>query len=239
MGSKIEWTDITWNPVTGCSPVSIGCNNCYAKAMHQRLRGMGIKQYQHDFKEVYCHGFLLNPKFRQKPMKIFVGSMADIFHKDVPESFIKAILDTCQRWPQHTFQFLTKRAERLPEFKFPPNAWVGVTVENASSLNRIEFLKKTVARIKFISFEPFLFGFGLGENKEPQSFQKHIEGIDWVIAGGETGIGYRWSFDEADKIKALRNACIELGIPFFFKQWHKKGDRKIMGDEWNEFPVKK
>jgi len=209
--SKIEWTHSTWNPVTGCTKISAGCKNCYAERIALRLKAMGNPSYTRGFR-VTVHPRLLELPLRWKqPRTIFVNSMSDLFHEDVPIDFISKVFDIMQKASQHRFQILTKRSRRLTELNqalhWPENVWMGVTVEKNDYMFRLDYLKKTAAAIKFVSFEPLL---------GPIS---HIdfEGVDWVIVGGESGPGARqmqrgWAID-------IRDQCLAAKVPFFFKQW--------------------
>lgn len=209
--SKIEWTNETWNPVTGCTKYSQGCQNCYAEKMHKRLTAMGQEKYSKPFNEVVFHKEALsNHKFSRLDTKrklIFVNSMSDTFHKDVTDSQIKDILDECEWNDPNVFQILTKRAERLPDFEYPFNVWLGVTVEMARYKSRMLYLKQTNAKIKFLSCEPLLEDLG----------ELDLSGIDWVICGGESGCNARPM--HPDWVRNIQRQCKEQGVPFFFKQW--------------------
>jgi len=217
--SKIEWTDKTWNPVTGCTKISEGCQNCYAEKMHKRLQAMDFQtgknpKYRKDFSWVKSHTSELNTDFGKKPKMIFVNSMADLFHKDVPDEFIVDTISTCHCHHRHTFQILTKRSERLNYFNFeqivpgvlPNNIWLGVSVELAKYKHRIDDLRKTNAKVKFISFEPLC---DVGE--------LDLSGIDWVIVGGESGPGARPM--HPDWVRNIRDQALAQGCKFMFKQW--------------------
>jgi len=231
--TKIEWTDSTWNPVTGCTKTSEGCANCYAERMAKRLKAMGNRNYYNGFKVTTHEHVLEIPLSWKKPQNIFVCSMSDLFHEDVPEEFIVKIFDVMNKAHWHQFQVLTKRSERLLKLsnKLPwaNNIWAGVTVENNNYVFRINDLRNTGAKIKFISFEPLI-----------GPIQKvDLAGIDWVIVGGESGPGARsmkpvWATD-------IRNQCLNQAIPFFFKQWggtnKKKNGRLLEGRIWDEYPV--
>ncbi len=230
--SKIEWTESTWNPVTGCTKISPGCKNCYAERMALRLKAAGSPNYANGFK-VTLHPHALEIPLRWKKHRtIFVNSMSDLFHKDVPFGFISKVFDVMHRASHHRFQVLTKRSDRLLELSskltWPRNVWMGVTVENADCSFRIENLRKTNAATKFISFEPLL---GSIPNID-------LNGIDWVIVGGESGPGARpmepqWAID-------IRDQCLNADVPFFFKQWggvnKKKTGRILDGRMWNQKP---
>lgn len=209
--SKIEWTNETWNPVTGCTKYSQGCQNCYAEKMHKRLTAMGQEKYSKPFNEVVFHKEALsNHKFSRLDTKrklIFVNSMSDTFHKDVTDSQIKDILDECEWNDPNVFQILTKRAERLPDFEYPFNVWLGVTVEMAKYKSRMQYLKQTNAKIKFLSCEPLLEDLG----------ELDLTGIDWVICGGESGKNARPL--HPDWVRNIQRQCQEQNVPFFFKQW--------------------
>lgn len=211
MTTKIEWTNETWNPVTGCTKYSQGCQNCYAEKMHKRLTAMGQEKYSKPFNEVVFHKEALsNHKFSRLDTKrklIFVNSMSDTFHKDITDSQIKDILDECEWNDPNVFQILTKRAERLPDFEYPFNVWLGVTVEMAKYKSRMQYLKQTNAKIKFLSCEPLLEDLG----------ELDLTGIDWVICGGESGKNARPM--HPDWVRNIQRQCQEQNVPFFFKQW--------------------
>jgi len=230
--SRIEWTECTWNPVTGCTKLSSGCQNCYAERMTRRLQAMGTPRYADGF-AVRTHEDALDIPVRwRKPRTVFVNSMSDLLHEDVPDSFIAKVFDTMVRCPQHTFQVLTKRAARLeriaPSLPWPHNVWMGVTVEDEASLGRVRCLASTPARVKFLSCEPLLGSLaGL-----------QLDGIDWVIVGGESGPGAR-PMDPAWAIQ-VRDTCVDAGVPYFFKQWggvRKKARGRVLdGRTWDELP---
>jgi protein gp37 len=231
--SKIEWTEVSWNPVTGCSKVGSGCRRCYAERMAKRLQAMGQPNYVNGFKVTTHEHMLARPLRWKKPRLVFVNSMSDLFHKDVPVDFILRVFDTMRRAEQHQFQVLTKRSRRLFELDtqidWPPNVWMGVSVENADYAFRIDDLRATSAHIKFLSLEPLLGPLpGLD-----------LSGIDWVIVGGESGPGARpmaegWVID-------IRDRCLATRVPFFFKQWgginKKKAGRTLQGRIWDEMPI--
>ena len=231
--SKIEWTESSWNPVTGCNKISEGCKNCYAERMAKRLQAMGQQNYVNGF-EVACHSHMLDAPLRwKKPNMIFVNSMSDIFHKKVPFDFIKQVFDVMRIADQHLYQVLTKRAKRLLELseilKWENHIWMGVTVENKTLKYRIDCLRKTSAKVKFLSLEPLLGPLG----------KLNLSGIDWVIVGGESGPQARPI--EADWVREVRDQCIEQNVPFFFKQWggvqKKKNGRVLDGVVWDEMPT--
>ena len=231
--SKIEWTESTWNPVTGCTKISHGCLNCYAERMALRLKAMGQKNYRNGF-DVTCHQHTIEMPLKWKrPQMVFVNSMSDLFHKDVPDEFILDIFATMQQAKQHQFQILTKRAERLaelsPELPWMDNIWMGVTVESAEYKYRIDYLRYTGANIKFLSFEPLL-----GDLEE-----LNLDEIDWVIVGGESGPGARPM--EIGWVRNIKELCLAQNVPFFFKQWgginKKKTGRILDGETWDEMPI--
>ncbi len=205
--SKIEWTNETWNPVTGCSKYSVGCQNCYAEKMTKRLAAMGQEKYKNGFNKVVFHPEELNRDFGRKSKMIFVNSMSDTFHADISKFQISKMLEYCSFNKQHIFQILTKRAARVEEFSYPPNVWLGVTVEKENYKNRIEFLRHTDAEVKFLSCEPLLGDLG----------ELDLTGIDWVIVGGESGPGARPM--HPDWVRNIQKQCQEQDVPFFFKQW--------------------
>lgn len=230
--TKIEWTEVTWNPVTGCSKVSPGCQNCYAEKMAIRLKAMNSKNYINGF-QVTCHDHLVGlPLKWKKSRTVFVNSMSDIFHEEVPTDFILKIFKTMNLTNQHIFQLLTKRTERLLELnksiKWSENIWMGATVESANYTSRIENLVRSDAKIKFLSIEPLLEDLG----------KLNLSGIDWVIVGGESGPNSR-PMEEAWVLN-IKEQCNENRIPFFFKQWggrnKKKAGRLLKGITWDEQP---
>jgi len=233
VNSGIEWTESTWNPVTGCTKISAGCLNCYAERMAKRLKAMGQENYRNGFKPT-CHPHVLEMPLRwKKPQMVFVNSMSDLFHEQVPEEFIFDIFDIMNKAPQHQFQILTKRAERLlklaPSLRWAENIWMGVTVESADYKERIDYLRYTSAQIKFLSLEPLLGDLG----------QLDLNGIDWVIAGGESGPGARPM--QIEWVRNIRKQCVSEDVPFFFKQWgginKKKAGRILDGRIWNQMPL--
>jgi len=230
--SSIEWTESTWNPVTGCSKVSLGCRHCYAERMAKRLQAMGQSNYRNGF-QVATHEHALDlPLSWKKPQTIFVNSMSDLFHESVPLEFILRIFDVMARANWHCYQILTKRVERLgqldPVLPWQPHIWMGVSVENQDYVHRVDCLRRTHAHVKFISFEPLL---GPVNNID-------WSGIDWAIVGGESGPGARAMSEEW--VLDIRNACRQNGIPFFFKQWgglnKKKNGRILQGNVYREMP---
>lgn len=214
----IEWTEMTWNPVTGCIKISQGCKNCYAERMAKRLRAMGSARYGNEFAPTLHADLVDLPRKWKKPRTVFVNSMSDLFQEAVPLEFIQRVFETMQATPQHTYQVLTKRSERLlelaPCLPWPGNVWMGVSVEDARVVDRIRHLAATPAAVKFLSCEPLL---GPLENLP-------LDGIDWVIVGGESGRGARPMFEEW--VQSIRQQCRVYRTAFFFKQWG--GVRKDM-----------
>jgi len=233
VNSSIEWTESTWNPVTGCTKISPGCKNCYAERLAHRLKAMGQPNYQDGF-SVRTHSHALELPLRwRKPQMIFVNSMSDLFHSEVPTSYIKKVFDVMRRADWHCFQVLTKRADRLEkiqaELPWMPNIWMGVSIENKDYTFRIDHLRNTDAKVKFLSIEPLI---------GPIS-SLDLHGVDWVIVGGESGPKARpmkkhWVIE-------IRDQCLEAGVPFFFKQWggvnKKKAGRTLDGRTWNQMPL--
>jgi protein gp37 len=230
--SKIEWTEATWNPVTGCNKISPGCKHCYAERMAKRLQAMGQPNYINGFELALHEKALELPLMWKKPQTIFVNSMSDLFHENVPLKFIQRVFHVMERAYWHRFQILTKRSERLLELNsrlsWNFNVWMGVSVENQEYSFRVDHLRKVGAKIKFISFEPLL-----GSIKGVD-----LKGINWVIVGGESGPQARpmdvcWAVN-------IRDQCQRAKVPFFFKQWGgpngKKTGRKLEGRTWNEIP---
>lgn len=242
--SKIEWTEATWNPITGCTRVSAGCDHCYAVTLTRRLAGMGQIKYKGLINKGKGHfngTIKLHPKTLEQPLQwkkprvIFVNSMSDLFHKDVPVDFIQGVFDVIRRAHWHQFQILTKRAERLEELNvlidWPENAWQGVSVEDERAKYRIGHLRNTGAYIKFLSLEPLIGPLA----------DLNLTGIDWVIVGGESGqkarpMKKKWVID-------IKQQCKKAGIPFFFKQWggmnKKHNGRSLNGRTWDEMPMNK
>jgi len=230
--SKIEWTNATWNPLTGCTKISPGCKFCYAERMSKRLYTMGVAKYSNNFRLTLHETVLEAPIHWKHPQTIFVNSMSDMFHENVPEEFIQRIFATMRTAHWHQFQILTKRSDRLLELsqrlEWASNIWMGVSVENSDYLFRVDHLRETQAKIKFLSLEPLL-----GPLPDLQLNQ-----IDWVIVGGESGPGARpikekWILDIKDK-------CTSANVPFFFKQWggvnKKRAGRSLEGQTWDEMP---
>ena len=231
--STIEWTETTWNPVTGCTKVSTGCDNCYAERMAKRLKAMGQPNYRNGFR-VTCHEHVLDlPLSWKKPQMVFVNSMSDLFHDAVPLEFIRRVFGTMNMAKEHTFQVLTKRSERLrqlsSELEWGDNIWVGVTVEAREYLGRLDDLRQVPARVRFASFEPLLSRLG----------RPDLTGIHWAIVGGESGPGARPM--EPEWVREIRDQCAGEHIAFFFKQWggvhKKKAGRDLDGRTWDEVPT--
>lgn len=232
--TKIEWTESSWNPVTGCSPVSAGCQHCYAARFAKRLQAMGNQRYRNAFNVTVHDDLISAPLSWKKPQMVFVNSMSDLFHDNVPDDIIKQIFNTMNRASIHTFQILTKRAERLarlaPELQWSNNIWMGVSIENTAAIYRADLLKLTEAHIKFISAEPLLSSLtGL-----------NLLGIDWLIVGGESGPGSRPMLEEW--VLELRNMAEENDVAFFFKQWggtnKKKAGSLLQGKSYKYYPSK-
>lgn len=233
--STIEWTESTWNPVTGCNKISPGCKHCYAETLSKRLKAMGQANYKNGFKLTLQPQMLERPLTWKKPRTIFVNSMSDLFHKNVPLNYIQEVFDVMNRAHWHRFQVLTKRSDRLAEvsehLEWSPNIWMGVSVESQKYVHRIDDLRQTGAAIKFLSLEPLL------------SELKNLDftDIDWAIVGGESGPGARPI--KADWVIDIRNQCQLAGVPFFFKQWggfnKKKTGRSLEGRTWDELPIER
>jgi protein gp37 len=239
--SSIEWTEATWNPTTGCDRTSPGCDHCYALTLSKRLKAMGVDKYQNDgdprtsgpgFKLTVHDDALQVPFGWRQPRLVFVNSMSDLFHKDVPISFIRSVFDVVRETPRHTYQLLTKRSKRLrhvaPNLDWPANLWMGVSVESSKYNFRIDHLRDVPAAVRFVSAEPLLGPLG----------EVDFTGIDWVIAGGESGPRARpmdiaWG-------RELRDQCLRDDVSFFFKQWGgrtpKIGGRELDGRTWDDMP---
>ena len=236
--SKIEWTNTTWNPVTGCTKVGPGCDNCYAERFSERFRGVAGHPFEYGFDLTLRPERLLQPLGWKHPRIIFVNSMSDLFHKDISVEFIDSVFDTMEQAHWHTFQVLTKRSSLMRRYiekrykgdHCPPNIWLGVSVENRQKMSRIDHLRHIPGYVRFLSIEPLLGSIG------------HIDlrGIEWVIVGGESGPRARpmrenWVVD-------IRNQCVKASVAFFFKQWGglrpKSGGRLLEGREWNQYPAR-
>lgn len=230
--STIEWTNVTWNPVTGCNKVSPGCKHCYAERMAHRLQAMGQTNYANGFKLTLHEHMLERPLGWKNPSLIFVNSMSDLFHEDVPLIFIQRVFDVMRRASWHRFQILTKRSGRLLELgsqlDWPPNIWMGVSVETDKYKFRIDHLRQTRAAIKFLSLEPLL----------GPLLDLDLTGIDWVIVGGESGPGARPMSKKW--VVSIRQQCLDANVAFFFKQWggvrKKKNGRLLEGRTWDQMP---
>jgi len=230
--SNIEWTEMTWNPVTGCVKISQGCKHCYAERMAKRLHAMGSSRYVDGFKPTLHHDLIDQPKKWKKPRVIFVNSMSDLFQEAVPEQFIRDVFATMVACPQHTFQILTKRSDRVRELgqslPWPSNVWMGVSVEDARVISRVDDLRHVPAQVRFLSCEPLIGPLtGL-----------HLDGIHWVIVGGESGPGARPM--KESWVNGIHDACARSSVPFFFKQWggvrKEFAGRELHGRIYNEMP---
>ena len=239
--TSIEWTEVTWNPVTGCDRVSPGCDNCYALTLAKRLKAMGSPRYQNDGDPrtsgpgfgITCHEDLVElPLHWRKPRLVFVNSMSDLFHPEVPDEFIARAFDTMKTADRHTFQILTKRPQRLAQMAhqlpWPSNVWMGVSVENARYRFRIDHLRRVPAKVRFLSVEPLIADVG----------ELDLTGIHWVIVGGESGHNARPIKEEW--VTSIRDQCVAAEVAFFFKQWGgrtpKAGGRELGGEYWDELP---
>jgi protein gp37 len=230
--SSIEWTEATWNPVTGCSKISPGCKHCYAERMARRLQAIGHPHYRDGFAVTLHEDALELPARWKRPQTIFVNSMSDLYHKEVPLAFIRKVFAAMNQTPRHRFQILTKRAERLaelnPNLAWAPHIWQGVSVEHLDYAHRIDLLRQTGARVKFLSLEPLLAPLPA----------LNLTGINWVIVGGESGPGAR-PMEEA-WVLDIRDQCRKGGVAFYFKQWggvfKKRHGRLLQGRTWDEMP---
>ncbi|MFA5649332.1 MAG: phage Gp37/Gp68 family protein [Bacteroidales bacterium] len=240
MASKIEWTEATWNPSTGCTKISAGCKNCYAESMSNRLKAIGTIGYENGFEFCTVPSRLNEPLKKKKPTVFFVNSMSDIFHEEMPVDYLEKIFTVIESTPHHTYQVLTKRADRMFEYfsknKVPKNVWLGVTVENKSQgLPRIDYLRKLKASVLFLSVEPLLENLG----------DINLQNIDWVIVGGESGNKARPM--DAKWVINIKDQCEKSDVAFFFKQWGTWGadkvkrNKKVNGKElngqiWQQYP---
>lgn len=226
--TAIEWTDRTWNPSTGCSKVSPGCKYCYAAVIANRFPN----HFPNGFDFTLHEDRIDAPRRWRKPSMVFVNSMSDLFHEEMPLAFLHRVFEVMAACPQHTFQVLTKRHERLAELAsllpWPDNVWIGVSVENQKYAHRVDYLRKVPAKVRFLSCEPLL-----------GPLQLNLDGISWVITGGESGPKHRPI--EVDWVRSIRDQCRAAGVAFFHKQWGgvtpKSGGRELDGREWNEFPM--
>jgi protein gp37 len=239
----IEWTEVTWNPTTGCDRISAGCDNCYALALAERLKAMGSAKYQHDgdprtsgpgFGVASHRSSLRQPYTWAAPRVVFVNSMSDLFHARVPVSFVAEVFAVMADTPQHTYQVLTKRSSRLRKvaarLDWPPNLWMGVSVEDSHALYRVDDLRSVPAAVRFLSCEPLLGPLA----------DLDLQSIGWVIAGGESGPGHRRL--DPSWVTGIRDRCVRAGVPFFFKQWGgrtpKEGGRELDGRRWDQMPAR-
>lgn len=240
-GTGIEWTEVTWNPTTGCDRVSAGCDNCYALALAKRLKAMGVDKYQQDGDPrtsgpgfgIAVHEAALKDPYRWRGSRlVFVNSMSDLFHARVPTAFIRQVFDVMADTPQHTYQLLTKRSRRLrrlaADLPWPPNLWMGVSIEDSKVFSRVDDLRQVPAAVRFLSCEPLL---GPLDGLD-------LDGIGWLIAGGESGPHHRAI--DPDWVRQLRDLCLTGEVAFFFKQWGgrtpKEGGRTLDGRLWDEMP---
>lgn len=236
--SAIEWTDATWNPVTGCTKISPGCDRCYAERFAERFRGVSGHHFEAGFSLTLRPERLADPLNWRKPRMIFVNSMSDLFHKEVPTEFVDHVFDTMELADWHIFQVLTKRSSRMQRYlngrygakPAPSHVWLGVSIEDRQRLSRLKHLQGAEAGVRFLSIEPLIGSVGIVDLKK----------IDWVIAGGESGPGFRPL--DISWVREIRDQCISSGVAFFFKQWGglypKSGGRELDGREWNEWPQK-
>lgn len=230
--TKIEWTETTWNPTTGCTKISSGCKNCYAERMTKRLQAMGVNKYKNGFELCFHPETLEEPYSWRKPRTVFVNSMSDLFHENMPLDVIQKVFKVMNDNPIHTFQVLTKRADMLlkhsEHLKWSKNIWVGVTVENQENVSRIDYLRKVNANVRFLSVEPLIGKIDYLD----------LENIDWVIVGGESGPGARPM--EENWVLEIKKQSQNQDTPFFFKQWggtnKKKNGRLLEGQTWDEMP---
>jgi protein gp37 len=231
--SRIEWTEATWNPVTGCHQISPGCAHCYAKTFAERWRGIPGHHYEQGFDLRLWPERLEQPLRWRRPRVIFVNSMSDLFHEGIPDEYITEVFNVMASAPQHTFQVLTKRDERLaalaPRLPWPENVWMGVTIENRRFVHRADQLRKVPAAVRFISAEPLLGPLG----------GLDLTGIDWLISGGESG--HRHRRVDPEWLRELRDRCQSEGVAYFFKQWGgrtpKAGGRTLDGRTWDDMPA--
>lgn len=241
--TKIEWTEQTWNPTTGCTKISPGCKHCYAEVMAQRLKAMGARGYGDGFALKIRSDRLTEPLNRRKPTVYFVNSMSDLFHNDIPFDYLDCVFDVIAQTPQHTYQILTKRASRMRKYfsssdrRVPRNVWLGVSVENKKyGIPRIDELRKVEARIRFLSVEPLLEDLG----------KVDLSGIHWVIVGGESGPKARPM--KPEWVARIKEQCLNADVAFFFKQWggwgadgkkrsKKKNGRVFAGQTWDQMPI--
>ena len=232
--SSIEWTQVTWNPVTGCTKISHGCRHCYAERMSKRLQAMGLEKYRRGFSVATHPETLGEPLTWRKPRIVFVNSMSDLFHDAVPAKFIESVFEVMNQASQHTFQILTKRPTRVVRLdkwlRWTSNIWLGTSIESERWIGRLAALSETGAQTKFLSLEPLL---GPLSNLD-------LHGVDWVIVGGESGPGARPM--QEDWVREIRDNCVNHEVPFFFKQWggvfKKRKGRKLDDRIWNQMPAR-
>jgi protein gp37 len=234
--TAIEWTDTTWNPVTGCTKISAGCDHCYAERFSERFRGTAGHPFERGFDLTLRPDRIAQPLSWRKPRMVFVNSMSDLFHKQVPQKFISKVFDTMEEANWHRFQILTKRSSIMRNFlraryandSGPAHIWCGVSVEDGRRMSRIQHLRETPAGVRFLSIEPLIAPVGVLD----------LDGIDWVIVGGESGPGAREM--RVEWVRDIRDQCTTNGVAFFFKQWGglrpKSGGRDLDGREWSQFP---
>ncbi|MDA9420623.1 DUF5131 family protein [Bradyrhizobium sp. CCBAU 53380] len=235
--TTIEWTDTTWNPVTGCTKISAGCDDCYAERFSERFRGTPGHAFERGFDLMLRPERVDQPLYWRKPRMVFVNSMSDLFHKEIPEAYISRVCDTMEQAKWHTFQILTKRSSLMRNFLKrrygegcgPTHIWFGVSVEDGGKLSRIRHLQEAPAGVRFLSIEPLVGRIG----------ELDLTGIDWVIVGGESGPRARPM--NADWVREIRDQCVDSSVAFFFKQWGgfrpKSGGRDLDGAEWSQFPI--
>lgn len=234
--STIEWTDATWNPVTGCTKISAGCDHCYAERFSERFRGVANHPFETGFDLTLRPERLDQPLTWRRPRMIFVNSMSDLFHKQIPNNFVSKVFDTMEKATWHTFQVLTKRSSLMRDFlrkrygdrRGPSHIWLGVSVEDSGRLSRVRHLREAPAGIRFLSIEPLIGRIG----------KLDLNGIDWVIVGGESGPRARPM--SVDWVREIRDQCVDANVAFFFKQWGglrpKSGGRRLDDREWSDFP---
>jgi protein gp37 len=234
--TAIEWTDATWNPVTGCTKISAGCDHCYAERFSERFRGTPGHPFETGFDLMLRPERLEQPLRWRQPRMIFVNSMSDLFHKEIPKGFIARVFDTMEQANWHTFQVLTKRSSLMRDFlrkrygrhRSPAHMWFGVSIEDGTKKSRVQHLRNAPAGVRFLSIEPLIGPMG----------KIDLTDIDWVIVGGESGPG--WRAIDPDWVRSIRDQCLASGVAFFFKQWGglrpKSGGRQLDGREWNDFP---
>ncbi len=235
--TDIEWANGTWNPVTGCTKITAGCDNCYAERFAERFRGVKDHPFEQGFDLVLRPERVKQPLSWRKPRTIFVNSMSDLFHKDVPLPFVEDVFETMEKADWHIFQILTKRSSRMRDFvnnryqgrNAPGHIWLGVSIENGMALSRVSHLRQTASSVRFLSIEPLI---GRVENLD-------LSNLHWVIVGGESGPRARPV--NPDWVREIRDQCVEEKVAFFFKQWGgvrpKSGGRSLDGEEWSQFPI--